>query len=134
VLRGDELVRLRDQRLDHRPVRIAVEDRCDPALVTDVRRPEDPLGLGLDQRRLRTVGRGQPHRDVAAAVVVVVELRVDLVAHAPGRLAPRDLLGGIRQRHADRAQLLDQRAALRGARLHRVRRDPDRLPRGHGRS
>jgi hypothetical protein len=50
-------------------------------------------------------------------VVMVVELREELALHAPGRLAPRDLLRGLGPGETDPAQTLDGRARcpLRGS-------------------
>jgi hypothetical protein len=48
-------------------------------------------------------------------VMVVIHLREHLALHAPGRLAPRLLLGGLGQREADLAQALDDPLARRAA-------------------
>jgi hypothetical protein len=42
-------------------------------------------------------------------VVMVVELREELAAYAPGRLAPRELLGHVWEGETDRAQPLNSR-------------------------
>jgi len=47
---------------------------------------------------------------MVGAVMMIVELREELAAHAPCGLAPRELFGGIGQREADRPQPLDGRS------------------------
>src|SRR5262245_4633992 len=54
-------------------------------------------------------------------MMMVIELREDLAPHTPGRLAPRDLLGRVRHREADLAELGNDRLALHAAFLDRMR-------------
>ncbi len=55
-------------------------------------------------------------------MMMVVELSEELPLHAPGRLAPRLLLGRLRQRETDLAQALDDALAGRGALADELRR------------
>jgi hypothetical protein len=103
-------VRLRDELRHLRPVGPPVDAHADPAPVANVWRPEEARGIREDHRFLLAERRGEPHRQMVGAVVVIVELGEEPAAHAPRRLAPRELLGGVRQGQTDRAQSVDWRA------------------------
>src|SRR5262249_14129903 len=55
--------------------------------------------------------------------MMVVELREKLAAHPEGRLAPRHLLGRLRQCEADRAKSIDGRVGSRFAPARRLRHE-----------
>src|SRR5262249_34347635 len=91
---GDHAVGLGDELRDGRPVRLSVDTDRDPALVPDVRRPEVPFRILLDEGLLHARTRGQPDRDVLGPVMMRLHLR----EHLPGPprwLAPRNLLGRL---------------------------------------
>jgi hypothetical protein len=70
--------------------------------VADVRRHEEALRIGLDERALKPGGSGAPERE--AAVAVVVREHHDeraLAAHEEGRRAVARSLARLRQREAD---------------------------------
>ncbi len=101
------------------PIGAPVDPDADPAAVSDVRRHEETVRVGLDQQRLHAHLRGQPDREVVGTMVMVVELGEEPAADPPGRLAPRDLLRGLREREADPPQALRrrQRCSARPPRL-----------------
>src|SRR5262249_49934529 len=74
-----------------------------------VRRPKEPRGIGKDHGFLLAERCREPHREMVGAVMMVVELREELSAHAPGGLAPRELLGGVGKSQTDRAEPVDGR-------------------------
>ncbi len=53
------------------PIDVAVEANPDPAAMTDVRRPEEPIGLGPCELVLGTRGRRAPQMGEAIIVVPV---------------------------------------------------------------
>src|SRR5215475_8565409 len=101
---------LLDQRRHELPIGAPVDAHAHPAAPADVGRAEEALGVEEDERFLLAQRRGQPHREVIGAVVMVVELREELALHAPGRLAPRDLLRGLGESETDAPQPFDGRA------------------------
>ena len=74
---------------------------ADPAADADVGRDEEVLGIGGDEILLRAERRVAPDGDAAVAVMVVREHREEFAVDAPRRLAPRDLLLGVRHAEAD---------------------------------
>ena len=91
--RGDQRVRVVEESVQLVPVDRDVQVHPDPAAVPDVRRAEESLGGGLDERVLDTVRRGEPER--APVVVVAVRRRRELAAtgREPGSLAVAQPLG-----------------------------------------
>jgi len=69
--------------------------------MTDIRRPEEGLGVGADQHRLAALGRFEPDREPAVAALLHGE---DLAPDAIGRIAPGLLLDRLGQGDADLAQ------------------------------
>ena len=115
--RRDVQVRRRAPGPRPRSNRARVEHHADPAARTDVGRPEEALGVGVDQSLLRAERLRQPHREVLGAVVMVVEHREDLaLAREPGGLAVRELLVRFGERHADLPQTLGRRWSPRRGR------------------
>jgi len=83
------------------------------AMVAQHPRPKEPRGIGKDHGFLLAERCREPDREMVGAVMMVVELREELPAHAPGGLAPRELFGGVGKGEADRAQPVDGRRARR---------------------
>jgi hypothetical protein len=81
--------------------------------VAHIWRSEKPHGIGEDHRLLLAERRRQPDSEMVGAVMVVVELREELSAHAPRGLAPRELFGGVGKRQAYFTQPIDGRSAFR---------------------
>ena len=116
LLRGDLPVGVGDDLGDLVPVHlVVVEPDAEPAATADVRRPEEPVRAGGDQRLLRAGRGGAPEPD--PVVVVVVGVGHEDLAHEPGRLAVAGLLGDLGQGQAERAQP--------GQRVGHGRREPD---------
>jgi hypothetical protein len=109
-LRRDQAVARGDQLRDLGPVRSAVELHPYPALVADVGRHEEALGVGADQHHLTAGRRLAPERDAPVAPLLHGE---DLAAHAVGRVAPGLLLHRLGQGEADRPQPFGGRSAHR---------------------
>ena len=70
---------------------------ADPAAYPDVRRTEEFLGPGVDERRLKSRSRRNPHCDVTVIVMIVYEHRVHSLADKKGRCAMREFFRGLRQ-------------------------------------
>ena len=66
------------------------------------------LRIAGHERLLRAVRRLAPHRDVAAAVMVVVDGREHALRREERRLAMGELLDGPRERERDLAYARDQ--------------------------
>ncbi len=117
LLRRDHAVGVLADPGDLVPVEIDVEADADPAAAADVRRAEEPVRLGFDQRLLRAGRRRAPEvREVVAVVAVVPQLHEHLlVADEPRRRAVARPLGHLGERETDRAHPVDQR--------HRARSD-----------
>src|SRR5262245_3309861 len=103
--RGDVQVSVANERRDDLPIGAVIENHSDPSAGTDVGRPEETIGVLVDQSLLRPERLGEPHGDVLGAVMVAIEHGEDLaLAREPGGLAVRDLLDRLGKRHADRPQ------------------------------
>src|SRR5690348_2925392 len=74
------------------PVRLRVEPHADPALVPNIGRAEEGLGIGADQHLLAPRRRLEPDRDPSVAALLHGE---DLVLHPERGIAPGLFLGGF---------------------------------------
>jgi hypothetical protein len=105
-----------NQARDHRPIGIGVEHHTHPAPMANVRGLEVALRIQLEETFLGSERLRKPDRQVCRTMVMVVEHGEHLAfTGKPGWLAVRNSLDGLRQRHTNRTQSFDRRAAL-GAR------------------
>jgi len=75
----------------------AVEPDPEPAAMTDVRRPEETLRIGLDQHLLHSFLGGAPDREATVAVVVAEHHQErPPPAHEERRVAMAQPLSGLR--------------------------------------
>src|SRR5258708_19853458 len=103
ALRGRHAIGALNQAGDLGPFDSAVEMDADPALVADIGRHEEAVGIGADQDGLAARRRLAPQR---RPTVVAGMHGEDLVAHPEGRDLPGLLLDGFRQSEADAPQAL----------------------------
>jgi len=88
--------------------------------VTDVRRHEELLRVGLDEQALIARRRRAPDREAPVAVVVVEHHQeAPLPAHEEGRRAVTQAFAGLRQRETDRP---DARKGVAFSHVYRVSR------------
>src|SRR5258708_2245575 len=97
-LRRDEGVSLLDQRCHGSPFEAGVEVDAQPSLRSYVRRPEEVLRLGRDQRFLSAGRSGKPDGQAAIVMVVVHEGQVLSARHEERGRAVRQLLRGVGKR------------------------------------
>ena len=110
----DEAIRLADDLSHLVPVGVDVEVDADPATVSDVRRPEELVGLGVDELGLDTGGRRAPDRDAVGAVVVVVQrAQRRLVADEERGCAVARALGDLGELGTDAPEACERVAVIR---------------------
>src|SRR5580765_7304294 len=106
---GDRAVCVLDDLPDLGPVGAAVEPHTDPTTMSDVRGHVEPLGLLLDELRLRAGRRRAPQAENAVTVMVVVERHEGFLSRdEPRGCTVTQSLGGFGQRHADRTHTLER--------------------------
>jgi hypothetical protein len=89
-------------------VELPVETQSEPAAVTDVRRAEEPLGVGLDEHLLDAVLGRSPQREPPVAVVVVQDHREGaLVPDEEGRVPVAQPLAGLGKGEAELADAIE---------------------------
>lgn len=87
------------------PGQPAVEAKPEPAAVPDVRRDEEPLGIGLHEHSLHAGGGGAPDREAPVAVVVGQHHQeCALAANEERRRAVTEPLARLGQPEAELAQ------------------------------
>jgi len=90
------------------PFDLEVDANADPSFLAHVRRDEEPLRIRVDQDFLNHRRRLDPHRKMAAAVMVVIGHREHASARDAKRtLAPSFFLERFGERKTDLAQLRD---------------------------
>src|SRR5829696_3401153 len=119
------------------PVELPVEAQAEPAAVPEVRRTEEPLGVGLDEHLLNAALGRSPQRERPVAVVVVQDHREGaLVPDEKGRVTVAQPLAGLRKGEAELADAIEDLIVVSHARTWRTRRArcgprarPTQLPR-----
>jgi hypothetical protein len=88
-------------------VELPVETQPEPAAVPDVRRAEEPFGVGLDEHLLDAVPGRRPQREPPVAVVVVQDHREGaLVPDEEGRVTVAQPLAGLGKGEAELANAI----------------------------
>jgi hypothetical protein len=124
-LRRDFAERVLDDAGELVPVDVVVQKHAEPAAMTDVGRPEEPLGCCGDKELLIAGRSGAPDREAAVAVMVVQHHQEAFpVAHEEARRAVARPLARLRQRQAKPAHLLGGVLPLGLARIAHVYRVP----------
>ena len=95
------------------PVHGPVEAKTEPAPMTDVRRPEEPLRIGVDEHFLHPWCGCTPDREAPVAVMVGQDhQKRPLAADEEGRRTVTEALAGLGQPEADLADALESPLAL----------------------